>query len=80
MGVSPYFAVTGTHPILPFDIAEATYLMLRPTHPISTTELITNQVVVLQQCSTQLAKLQGSVFNMRVRAPRIYEREHAKTM
>ncbi len=27
MGVSPYFAVTGTHPILPFDIAEATYLM-----------------------------------------------------
>jgi hypothetical protein len=24
MGCSPYFAVTGAHPILPFDIAEAT--------------------------------------------------------
>jgi hypothetical protein len=26
MGCSPYSAITGAHPILPFDIAEATYL------------------------------------------------------
>jgi hypothetical protein len=26
MGCSPYFAITGAHPILPVDIAEATYL------------------------------------------------------
>jgi hypothetical protein len=30
MGCSPYFAATGTHPILPFDIGEATYLVLPP--------------------------------------------------
>ncbi|KAJ6618390.1 hypothetical protein B0H10DRAFT_1248119 [Mycena sp. CBHHK59/15] len=27
MGCSPYFAVTGTHPLLPLDISEATYLL-----------------------------------------------------
>ncbi len=80
MGVSPYFAVTGMHPILPFDIVEATYLMPQPTHLISTTELIANWAVALQQRSTQLVKLRGSVFDTRVRATRIYEREHTKTM
>jgi hypothetical protein len=25
MGCSPYFTITGAHPILPFDIVEATY-------------------------------------------------------
>jgi hypothetical protein len=30
MGCSPYFAVTGTHPLLPLDISETTYLLLPP--------------------------------------------------
>ncbi len=80
MGVSPYFVVTGTHPILPFGIAEATYLMPQPTELISMAQLIANWAVVLQQRSTQLAKLQGSVFDTRVQAARIYECEHTKTM
>ncbi len=78
MGVSPYFAVTGTHPIPPFDIAEATYLMLRTTELISIAQLIANRAIALQQRSTQLAKLQGSAFDTRVQAACIYEHEHAK--
>jgi hypothetical protein len=38
MGCSPYFAVTGAHPILPFDIAEATYLQPPPTSVMSLTD------------------------------------------
>jgi len=40
MGCSPYFAVTGAHPVLPFDISEATYLQPAPTSVLSTTDLI----------------------------------------
>src|SRR5882672_9728441 len=40
MGCSPYFAVTGTHPLLPFDIAEASYLLPPPDTVLLTTDLI----------------------------------------
>jgi len=40
MGCSPYFAVTGTHPLLPFDIVEASYLLPPPNSVLSTTDLI----------------------------------------
>ena len=40
MGCSPYFAVTGAHPVLSFDISEATYLQPTPTSVLSTTDLI----------------------------------------
>ena len=40
MGCSPYFAATGTHPLLPIDIAEANYLLPAPDSPLSTTDLI----------------------------------------
>ena len=41
MGCSPYYASTGTHPLIPLDITEATYLQPPPTSIISTTDLIT---------------------------------------
>jgi hypothetical protein len=40
MGCSPYFAVCGTHPVLPLDIAEATWLVEYPDGLISTDELV----------------------------------------
>ena len=39
MGCSPYFVVTGTHPILFFDIVEANYLLPPPDSLLSTTDL-----------------------------------------
>ena len=49
MGCSPYFAATGTHPILPLDIAEATYLLPPPAAVMSTTDLIAIRVIALQK-------------------------------
>lgn len=40
MGCSPHFTVTGTHPILLFNIAEVTYLIPPPSSTLSTTDLI----------------------------------------
>ncbi|KNZ78771.1 hypothetical protein J132_09909, partial [Termitomyces sp. J132] len=40
MGCSPYFMTTGTHPLLPADIVEATYLQPPPNLLLSTTDLI----------------------------------------
>ncbi|ETW83358.1 hypothetical protein HETIRDRAFT_119482 [Heterobasidion irregulare TC 32-1] len=40
MGCLPYFTATRTHPLLPLDIAKATYLLPPPTTILSTTDLI----------------------------------------
>jgi hypothetical protein len=40
MGYSPYFATHGLHPILPFDIDKATYLLPPPNKILTTEDLI----------------------------------------
>jgi hypothetical protein len=62
MGCSPYFAITGAHPILPFDIAEATYLRPPPTSVISTTNLISCHTIPLQKCSADVNALYSKVY------------------
>ena len=57
MGCSPYFAATGTHPILPIDIAEANYLLPPPDAPLTSMDLIARQAVMLQKRHAQLTNL-----------------------
>ncbi|KAF7372195.1 Integrase catalytic domain-containing protein [Mycena venus] len=68
MGCSPYFAVTGAHPLLPLDISEATYLLPPPDDVLSFTELITHRAVTLQKRRDQLASLHSDVYEARLRA------------
>ena len=49
MGCSPYFATTGTHPLLPFNIAEANYLLPPPDSSLSMTDLIAQRAIALQK-------------------------------
>ncbi|PFH49267.1 hypothetical protein AMATHDRAFT_147977 [Amanita thiersii Skay4041] len=74
--VSPYFAVTGAHPLLPLDIVEATYLSPPPTAFLSTTELITRRAIKLQKCRDQLQKICEQVYSARVTAAKRFEQEH----
>ena len=76
MGCSPYFAATGTHPLLPIDIAEANYLLPPPDSPLTTTELITRRVITLQKRPEQLAKLQDKVYSARLQAALRFEEEN----
>ena len=40
LGCSPFFMVTGAHPIIPLDLVEATWLVEPPDGPLTTEELI----------------------------------------
>jgi hypothetical protein len=54
MGCSPYFAITGAHPILPFNIAKATYLQLPPTSIMSSYPNTTLPCKMFHQCQCPL--------------------------
>ena len=57
MGCAPYYAVTGTHPLLPFDIIEANYLLPPPDSLLASTNLIARCTVALQKCTEDLDRL-----------------------
>ena len=76
LGCSPYFAVTGTQPVLPMDITEASYLMPVPVFLLSTAELIARRAIALQKRPEQVAQLRSEVFRQRVEAAKKFEAEH----
>jgi hypothetical protein len=80
MGCSPYFAITGTHPLLPLEISEATYLLSPPESVLSTTELIACHAIALQKCQEQLSQLHSDMYEARLRAALCFEHEHASTI
>jgi hypothetical protein len=59
-----HHSVTGTHPLLPLDIAEATYLLPPPDSILSTTDFITNHTIALQKCCENLANLHNKVYKV----------------
>jgi hypothetical protein len=77
---SPYFAVTGTQPILPFDIIEATYLLLPPASLLSTTDLITRRAIALQKRQEHLTMLNSAVFDAHQHAAKQFEHDHNATI
>jgi hypothetical protein len=80
MGCSPYFAVTGTHPLLPLDVVEANYLLPPPDSLMSTTDLIARRAVALQKRQEDLARLRERVHHARNHAAIRFEREHSATI
>lgn len=80
MGCSPYFAVTGCHPVLPLDVVEATYLSPAPDRLLNTGDLIVRRAVELQRRHEQLVRLNSKVFRARVEAARKFERDHQHTI
>ena len=80
MRYSPYFAATGIHTLLPFDIVEANYLLPLPQTPLTTTELITRRTIALQKQRSDLAILHDKVYSARVKAAIRFEQEHTHTI
>ncbi|KAG6887522.1 hypothetical protein C0992_011967 [Termitomyces sp. T32_za158] len=80
MGCSPYYAATGTHPLLPADVMEATYLQPTPNSLLSTTNLVARCTVNLQQCSEDLVRLHETVFSARRLAALRFETDHSATI
>lgn len=71
LGCSPFFMVTGAHPVLPLDILEATWLVDPPDRILSTAELIAFR-------AKALAKHQDHVEEMRKRVDKNKKEEVAR--
>ena len=80
MGCLPYFAVTGTHPLLPFDIIEANYLLPPPDSLLSTTDLIACRAIALQKRQEDLARLKERIHVACNRAVIHFEQDHSATV
>ena len=80
MGCSPYFVVTRTHPLLPLDIAKATYLLPPLDALLSTTTLITTPAIMLQKCQLHLTVLASDVYAACIKAAVCFKQEHAETV
>lgn len=80
MGCSPYFAATGTHPLLPLDISEATYLQPPPDSILSTTDLLTRRAIALQKRPEDLAVLHSKVFQARLAAAVKFEKRFPRSI
>ncbi|KZT25354.1 hypothetical protein NEOLEDRAFT_1203446 [Neolentinus lepideus HHB14362 ss-1] len=80
MGCSPYFVVTGTHPLIPLDIVEATYLQPPPDSILSTTDLIARRTIALQKRDEQVERLHHHVLQHHIEAARHFEKEHMHTI
>jgi len=57
LGCSPYFAAHGVHPVLPFDIDEATYLVPPPDAVLSNEDLLARRGKEFLKCQTDLDNL-----------------------
>ena len=71
---------TGVHPLLPFDIAEANYLLPPPDSLLSTTDLVARRAVALQKRRSNLAELHSKVYLARVKAAVKFEKDHSHTI
>jgi hypothetical protein len=80
MGCSPYFALTGAHPILLLDISKSTYLLPAPTSILSSTDLIARRAIALQKRSEDINHLYSKVFEARLQAMICFEKLHARTL
>lgn len=80
MGCSPYFAATGTQPLLPLDILEATWLCPPPSSVMSTSDLLAVRAIALQKRPKDLELLHSKVYEARRIAARKFEKDHIRTI
>ncbi|KNZ81493.1 hypothetical protein J132_00459 [Termitomyces sp. J132] len=76
MSCSSYYAITGTHPLLPTNIVEVIYLQL-PNSFLLSTNLIACQAINLQHCQEDLKQLHDNVLSTCCLATICFEAKHA---
>nr|GAT44250.1 predicted protein [Mycena chlorophos] len=76
MGCSPFFAVTGSHPILPLDVAEATWLAEYPDHLLTTDELVGLRAKALAKHATHVEEMRSRVMEEKRQSVAEYARKY----
>ena len=64
-GYSPFYLAHGVEPLLPFDLAEATYLAPKLDSLMSTEELIAQRAIMLQKRPEDLLRVRECVLKAR---------------
>jgi len=76
-GMSPYYMAHGTHPCLPLDLVEATFLTDPPDKILSTEELIGQRARQLQRREADLADIHRRVVSAREVSAGRFRKKHA---
>lgn len=80
LGCSPDYTVTGVHPIVPLNIAEATFLPPPPSSILLTTQLIARHAIALQKCWEHLKLLHLKMFAAWPKQACQFKWEHGNTI
>ena len=72
-GCSPFYFVTGAHPVFPLDIVEATWLVEPPKKPLSRDELLAYRATALMKHQDYVLELCGKIIEKKKR--RVLEME-----
>jgi hypothetical protein len=79
-GYSPYYLAHGVEPLLPFDLAEATYLAPKMEALLSTEELIAQRAIMLQKRPEDLLRVRDQVLKARWESVKQLERSMKKNI
>jgi len=76
-GFLPYYMVHGVEPILPFDLAMATFLVPNLTTPLSTEDLLIARACQLQKRPADLAAIHNRITASCFASARRFKKQHA---
>ena len=79
-GCSPFFMVTGAHPILPLDVQEATWLVDLPGRVLSTAEMIGYRARALAKHRQHVIEMRQRIDEGKRKWLAKYEQEHRATI
>jgi hypothetical protein len=79
-GRSPFYMAHGCEPILPFDIAEATYLVPGRDRPVVTSELIALRARQLEKRPEDLEKMRQEIWKSRKMSAEEFSRTFAASL
>jgi hypothetical protein len=79
-GCSPFFLVTGAHPILPLDLEEATWLVDLPGRVLTNSELVGFRAQALAKHSQHVEAMRARVTAEKRAALKKYEKYHEHTI
>ena len=79
-GYSPFYMVHGVEAVLPFDLAEATFLVPKLEKPLTEAELIAVRARQLEKRDGDLAAIHDRVLKARYSLIEQFKRDHAHTI
>ncbi|KIJ29416.1 hypothetical protein M422DRAFT_144255, partial [Sphaerobolus stellatus SS14] len=77
IGFSPFYMAHGVHPILPFDVVEATFLVPKLDSPLPTVDLIALRARQLEKRDEDLQGIKERVLKSRYTSIAQFEKENA---